>query len=115
MDQPKQTDPIDQRSEVRESHDKHIDQDFEGFPDAPSQEDKINPKTETQKKTAQVDVKDGEKKLDADKPGGRTDETTGKNKESKWDREKSTTGDDTSEQDSDGSGGAFSQTEEVDD
>jgi len=95
MSNPGKNDPINKSSEVKDSNDKHIGQDFNGYPDAPANPEVINPKTPTEKKTAQVDHKDGEKKLDADKnPDGSPK---------------------TDEQDSDGSGGAFSQTEEVDD
>ncbi|WP_276501576.1 hypothetical protein [Terrimonas pollutisoli] len=41
--------------------DKRIDQDFVGYPHAPAKEELINPKTKEQKKTAAVNVKDGEK------------------------------------------------------
>ena len=49
-------------AETIENHpDKRIDQDFQGYPHAPAKEELINPKTKEQKKTAAVDVKDGEK------------------------------------------------------
>jgi hypothetical protein len=83
--------PMKKRTDVRDSHDKKTNQDFEGFPGGQAQENIINPKTTTDKKTAALNVKDGEKKLDSK----RTKQT------------------DISEQDSDGSGGAFGGTEEV--
>jgi hypothetical protein len=52
----------DDKDTVAKSQDPKTDQDFPGFPHAPSQENLIKPKTEDQKKTAALDVKDGEKK-----------------------------------------------------
>jgi hypothetical protein len=43
---------------------KHTNQDFRGYPDAPAQEEMINPKTDQQKKVAALDSKDGEKIID---------------------------------------------------
>ena len=63
----KPTDPIENKEDVRKNEDPHIDQDFPGFPDARSSEEIVNPKTGTEKKTADLDHRDGEKKLDADK------------------------------------------------
>lgn len=49
-------------AEAIQNHpDKRIDQDFQGYPHAPAKEELISPKTKEQKKTAAVDVKDGEK------------------------------------------------------
>ncbi|HTB51845.1 MAG TPA: hypothetical protein VK718_03645 [Ferruginibacter sp.] len=79
--------PIQRADQIQTSHDKHIDQDFTGYPDAPAKENIINPKTKEEKKTAAVDFTDGEK---TNKPDDEIDE-----------------------QDSDGSGGAFSETEEL--
>lgn len=47
---------------VAQSQDSKTDQDFPGFPHGPSQENLIKPKTGDQKKTAALDVKDGEKR-----------------------------------------------------
>jgi len=80
------TDPINKKHEVQKSNDPRIDQDFENFPHGTSKENIINPKTETEFKTADAeDVK-------------------------KRDEEKD---DNISEIESDGSGGAFESTEEV--
>ena len=68
------SDPIDSKADVRNNPDPKIDQDFKGFPDGEGSEEKVNPKTATDKKTAAVDTKDGEKKLDADKKKADTDE-----------------------------------------
>jgi hypothetical protein len=85
----KGTSPIEKK-DVQKNPDKHIDQDFPGYPNNPAKDTVIKPTTPTQKKTAAVDTKDGEKK---------TRKTTPKQKGS--------------EQDSEGSGGAFAATEEV--
>ena len=69
--------PITEKHEVQQSNDEHIDQDFKGFPHAPSKEEIINPKSKKEKLTAGVE----------------------KNKQT--------------EQDSDGSGGAFEATENI--
>jgi hypothetical protein len=75
------TTPMKNKQDVAKSNDNKIDEDFTGFPDAPSKEKMIHPKTKQEKKTAAVDITDGEKQTD--------------------------------EQRSDGSGGAFAATEEV--
>jgi hypothetical protein len=53
-----QTNPIKQKEEVQKSNDRHIDQDFEGYPHSLSSENLINPKTREDKLTAEA--KDGE-------------------------------------------------------
>lgn len=58
---------MDKKSDVSKSKDPRIDQDFPGFPDERSTPEKVNPVTETDKKSADLDNRDGEKKLDADK------------------------------------------------
>jgi hypothetical protein len=83
----KRNNPIQKANQVKTSSDKHIDQDFTGYPDSPAKENIINPKTKQDKKTAAIDVQDGEK---VSKPKYEVDE-----------------------QESDGSGGAFSSTEEL--
>ena len=84
------TDPINQQSEVKESNDPKIAQDYNRNPDTVEDQEQVNPTTPAEKKTAQVDKKDGEKQLDADKKSRDTEED---------------------EQDSDGSANAFSRTE----
>jgi hypothetical protein len=54
---PKKSAPIKTREEVQDNPDKHIDQDFEGYPHHPAKDETINPKTETQKKTADMHPK----------------------------------------------------------
>jgi hypothetical protein len=52
------------KESVQANPDKHIDQDFSGFPHSPSKEEIISPKTKEEKKIAAVDTKDGEKVID---------------------------------------------------
>lgn len=49
---------------VQANPDKHIDQDFPGYPHSPAKEEVINPKTKEQKKVAALNTKDGEKEID---------------------------------------------------
>jgi hypothetical protein len=84
----KRNTPIEKKEQVKTSSDKHIDQDFPGYPDSPSKESIINPKTKQEKKVAAVNVQDGEKI-----------------------NKRQNEGDEVDEQQSDGSGGAFSATE----
>jgi hypothetical protein len=51
------TTPIKHKVDVQNSNDNKIDEDFKGFPNDPSKESVINPKTPTERKTAQVDKK----------------------------------------------------------
>jgi hypothetical protein len=53
--------PITDKQDIQESPDKHIDQDFEGYPHGSAKEEIINPKTKEEKKVAAVTIKDGEK------------------------------------------------------
>ena len=48
------------------THRPKIDQDFEGYPDGPAKNETIKPKTNQQKKTADLDNKDGEKNFNND-------------------------------------------------
>jgi len=54
-------DNSDQKKLVQESNDRKIVQDFKGFPAGAVNENIINPKTDTEKKTADLDHTDGEK------------------------------------------------------
>lgn len=47
-------DPIRKKSEVKESNDEHIDQDYPGFPNHPAKENIINPKTEEDRAVAGI-------------------------------------------------------------
>lgn len=49
------------KEDIQRNPDHHIDQDYPGFPHAPAKEELIHPKTKTEKKTAAVHHKDGEK------------------------------------------------------
>jgi len=54
-------DIISREDQVRSNPDPHIDQDFPGFPDAPSTDAMIDPKTKEEKAIAALDITDGEK------------------------------------------------------
>ncbi|MCW3117801.1 MAG: hypothetical protein JWM28_1883 [Chitinophagaceae bacterium] len=56
-DIPKTT-PLTDKKDIQKSPDKHIDQDFPGFPHGQSKEKNINPKTDTQKKVAGIKKKE---------------------------------------------------------
>ena len=58
------TDPITEKHEVQQSNDERIDQDFKGFPHAPAKEEVINPKTEKDKLTANVEKNTQQKKVE---------------------------------------------------
>ena len=90
LEHKRQTRAIGQKEAVAKHSDKKTDEDFKGYPHGQAKEKLIKPETRTEKKTAAVDVKDGEKMNDT---GGRSKQTD--------------------EQDSDGSGGAFGGTEDV--
>jgi hypothetical protein len=49
------------KQDIQNNSDKHIDQDFEGYPNSPAKEEIINPKTKQEKKVAAFNIKDGEK------------------------------------------------------
>ena len=54
---PRHTKPIRTPEDVEKSRDNRIDQDFPGYPHAPSKEELINPKTNNQRKTANAPAK----------------------------------------------------------
>ncbi|WP_301923557.1 hypothetical protein [Ferruginibacter sp.] len=85
----KPPDPIKEHEEVASNPDNKIDQDFKGFPHGNASEAIINPFTPVAKKIAAVNITDGEK--------------INKKKDQK------------DEQESDGSGGAFDATENMQD
>ena len=89
----KNTDPMKNKEDVKNSSDNKIDQDFKGFPDGQAKENLINPKSEEDKKTAAVNIKDGEKVNKAQKEVDENEEVD--------------------EEESDGSGGAFEGTESM--
>jgi hypothetical protein len=55
--------PIKKKEEIQKNPDPKIDQDFEGYPNGPARNETIKPKTREEKETADLDNKDGEKKL----------------------------------------------------
>jgi hypothetical protein len=55
--------PIRDKEDVKRNPDNKIDQDFEGYPHGPAKDETINPKTQEQKRVADVDNKDGEKRV----------------------------------------------------
>ena len=61
----KKNTPITEKQDIQNISDKHIDQDFPGYPHAPSKEEVITPNTKEQKKTASLNTKDGEKIITA--------------------------------------------------
>lgn len=85
----KPPDPIKEHEEVASNPDNKIDQDFKGFPHGNASEAIINPSTPVAKKIAAINITDGEK--------------INKKKDQK------------DEQESDGSGGAFDATENMQD
>ena len=48
------TNPIDSQEEVKQTKDKHSDQDFPGYPHSPAQEKTIKPKTKEDKANARL-------------------------------------------------------------
>ena len=92
----KKNSPITDKQDIQDSSDQHIDQDFTGYPHAPAKEEIIKPQTNEQKKTASVNIKDGEKVIAT------------KNK-------KLGSGKKQTDESDDGSGNAFEQTEQITD
>ena len=80
---PGKANPIRKKEEVKQNPDKKIDEDFNGYPGGPAKDETIKPKTKQQEETADIENKDGEKRI------YRKDETD--------------------EQDSDGSASAFDE------
>lgn len=59
----KHTKPIIEKEEIKQNPDNKIDQDFKGYPSGPAKDETINPKTEEEKKIADFENKDGEKRV----------------------------------------------------
>ena len=55
-------DPIRKKEEIRQNPDNKIDQDFKGYPHGTAKDEIITPKTKEEKKIADLDNKDGEKR-----------------------------------------------------
>lgn len=56
-------DTLKNKEEIKQHPDNKIDQDFKGYPAGPAKDEIINPKTEEEKKIADLDNKDGEKRI----------------------------------------------------
>jgi len=55
--------PITKKEEIRENPDNKIDEDFKGYPHGHAKDEIIKPETEEEKKIADIDNKDGEKRI----------------------------------------------------
>jgi len=55
--------PIKHKEEIKQNPDNKIDQDFNGYPSGPAKDETINPKNDEDKKTADLENKDGEKRI----------------------------------------------------
>ena len=55
--------PITKKEEVKQNPDNKIDQDFNGYPSGPAKDETIDPKTKDEKKIADIENKDGEKRI----------------------------------------------------
>ena len=55
--------PIRNKEEIRQNPDNKIDQDFKGYPSGSASDEIINPKTKEEKKIADLENKDGEKRM----------------------------------------------------
>ena len=55
--------PITKKEEVRENPDNKIDEDFKGYPHGNATDEIIKPETEEEKQIADIDNKDGEKRV----------------------------------------------------
>jgi hypothetical protein len=54
--------PIKNKEEIRDNPDHKISEDFKDYPNGPGKDETIKPKTREQKKVADLDSKDGEKR-----------------------------------------------------
>lgn len=55
--------PMTKKEEVSENPDNKIDEDFKGYPHGQAKEEVIKPETDEEKKIADLDNKDGEKRI----------------------------------------------------
>jgi hypothetical protein len=55
--------PIRNKEEIKQHPDNKIDQDFQGYPAGPASDKTILPASEQEKKVADIDNKDGEKRI----------------------------------------------------
>lgn len=59
----RKTNPITKKEEIKQNPDNKIDQDFKGYPSGPANDETINPGTDEEKKIADLENKDGEKRI----------------------------------------------------
>ena len=59
----KRSDHVIKKDEIANHPDNKIDQDFKGYPHGPAKDETIKPETENDKKTSDIDNKDGEKRV----------------------------------------------------
>lgn len=55
--------PIRDKEEIKQNPDNKIDQDFKGYPSGAATDETIKPETKQEKQTADLDNKDGEKRI----------------------------------------------------
>ena len=58
----KKNKPMTKKEEISSHPDNKIDQDFRGYPHGPAKDETIKPETGEEKKVADLDNKDGEKR-----------------------------------------------------
>ena len=59
----KKSEPIKNKEDIAKHPDNKIDQDFKGYPHGNAKEEMIKPETDEEKKIADIDNKDGEKRV----------------------------------------------------
>ena len=59
----KKSDATINKEEIAQHPDNKIDQDFKGYPYGPAKDETIKPQTEDEMKIADIDNKDGEKRI----------------------------------------------------
>ena len=59
----KRSDHVIKKDEIANHPDNKIDQDFKGYPHGPAKDETIKPETENDKKTSDIENKDGEKRV----------------------------------------------------
>lgn len=65
----KESKAITRKDEIAQNPDPKIDEDFKGYPTGPAKDNTINPATPEEERAADLDKKDGEKRIIP--PGGR--------------------------------------------
>jgi hypothetical protein len=55
--------PIKNKEEIKKNPDNKIDQDFNGYPSGPAKDQTIKPGSDQERKIADLDNKDGEKRI----------------------------------------------------